>query len=203
MAQAITRADPHFRILTYEAAQECIRDAEHIIDILVYCLHRANAASFSDIVSLRRSLEKTPLVLISDTTAISAAVVRNLLLEGVSGFLHSTVTSVDVVVGTLTLIRSGGSSLPKEFVFLDERPERRTWPSGSSDQCVLTSRELAVLHQVREGQPNKVIASELGVRPNTVKVHMRNIMRKMGTTNRTQAAILANNAQSRQSLHLE
>jgi DNA-binding NarL/FixJ family response regulator len=38
------------------------------------------------------------------------------------------------------------------------------------------------------GKPNKIIAYELGMSESTVKVHVRNIMQKMGATNRTQAA---------------
>jgi DNA-binding NarL/FixJ family response regulator len=38
------------------------------------------------------------------------------------------------------------------------------------------------------GKANKIIAHELGMCEGTVKVHVRNIMRKVGATNRTQAA---------------
>ena len=40
---------------------------------------------------------------------------------------------------------------------------------------------------MRRGQANKIIAYELTVTESTVKVHIRNIMRKMGATNRTEA----------------
>lgn len=55
----------------------------------------------------------------------------------------------------------------------------------------LTSRQAAVLALLREGKPNKIIAHELNVSENTVKVHISGIMRRLGVTNRTQAALTA------------
>jgi DNA-binding NarL/FixJ family response regulator len=56
----------------------------------------------------------------------------------------------------------------------------------------LTKRELELLEKVQRGLQNKVIAYELGICESTVKVHMRNLMRKLKATNRTQVAFLAN-----------
>jgi hypothetical protein len=42
-----------------------------------------------------------------------------------------------------------------------------------------------------QGDPNKVIARKLGMTETTVKVHVREIMRKLGVVNRTQVAIVA------------
>lgn len=55
----------------------------------------------------------------------------------------------------------------------------------------LTGRQFEVLQCLQKGQPNKLIARELGMTEGTVKVHVRQIMRKLGATNRTQVAILA------------
>lgn len=65
-------------------------------------------------------------------------------------------------------------------------------PTGCSDERLngLTPRQLAVLACLREGKANKVIAYELGMCESTVKVHVRNILKKLGATNRTQAAYL-------------
>lgn len=49
-------------------------------------------------------------------------------------------------------------------------------------------REAEVIEKLMAGKPNKIIAFELGISEATIKVHMRNIMRKLGATNRTQAA---------------
>ena len=56
---------------------------------------------------------------------------------------------------------------------------------------VLTDRETSVIHGIQQGLRNKQIAYELRISENTVKVHIRNIMRKLGASNRTDAAFKA------------
>jgi DNA-binding NarL/FixJ family response regulator len=53
----------------------------------------------------------------------------------------------------------------------------------------LTERELEVLTMVARGQQNKVIASDLGLSEHTIKIHLHNIIRKLGVHNRTEAAL--------------
>ena len=52
-------------------------------------------------------------------------------------------------------------------------------------------RQYAVLTCLCLGDPNKVIGRKLGMTETTVKVHVREIMRKLGVSNRTQVAIAA------------
>jgi DNA-binding NarL/FixJ family response regulator len=52
-----------------------------------------------------------------------------------------------------------------------------------------TPRELEVIGALQRGRSNKVIASDLNLSENTVKVHVRHVMRKLRATNRTQAAL--------------
>ena len=42
------------------------------------------------------------------------------------------------------------------------------------------------------GDANKVIAKRLDITESTIKVHVKSILRKIGATNRTQAAMWAN-----------
>lgn len=51
-------------------------------------------------------------------------------------------------------------------------------------------RQLEVLRLIRSGAQNKHIAYRLNMREGTVKVHVRNIFRKLSVTNRTQAAFV-------------
>jgi two-component system nitrate/nitrite response regulator NarL len=55
----------------------------------------------------------------------------------------------------------------------------------------LSTRESQILNCLTEGAPNKVIARKLDVAEATVKVHIKAILRKIGATNRTQAAMWA------------
>ncbi len=53
----------------------------------------------------------------------------------------------------------------------------------------LSGREGEVLAALKRGLPNKLIADEMHLSENTVKIHVRNVMRKLGVTNRTMAAL--------------
>lgn len=66
----------------------------------------------------------------------------------------------------------------------DEGDGHRTGPE-------FTERQHAVLVCLCQGDPNKVIGRKLGMTETTVKVHVREIMRKLNVSNRTQVAIAA------------
>lgn len=55
----------------------------------------------------------------------------------------------------------------------------------------LTQRESEVLHQLAKGATNKEIATALRISYETVKEHVQHILRKIGVTDRTQAAVWA------------
>jgi DNA-binding NarL/FixJ family response regulator len=63
--------------------------------------------------------------------------------------------------------------------------------NGGRHAAEFTERQYAVLVCLCQGDPNKVIGRKLGMTETTVKVHVREIMRKLGVSNRTQVAIAA------------
>ena len=68
-------------------------------------------------------------------------------------------------------------------------PEHEPIHREADSEFALTSRECDVLRILREGRQNKIIAFELGISESTVKVHLRNIMKKLHVSNRTQVAL--------------
>jgi DNA-binding NarL/FixJ family response regulator len=54
----------------------------------------------------------------------------------------------------------------------------------------LTEREIEVLRQIAEGNRNRDIADKLFITEETVKVHIKHIMEKLGATDRTQAVAI-------------
>ena len=55
----------------------------------------------------------------------------------------------------------------------------------------LTGRQLDVLRLLMRGQPNKVVARELGMATGTVKIHVSAILRALQVGNRTEAVVMA------------
>jgi DNA-binding NarL/FixJ family response regulator len=69
--------------------------------------------------------------------------------------------------------------------------------AAASMNINLTERQKSVLEHLGRGDSNKAIARLLGIREGTVKVHVRQIMRKLGVANRTQVAIACANGTPR------
>jgi len=59
----------------------------------------------------------------------------------------------------------------------------------SSQLPELSARQKAILGGLCRGEPNKIIGRALDLPESTVKVHVREIMRKLSVTNRTQVAV--------------
>jgi two-component system, NarL family, nitrate/nitrite response regulator NarL len=57
----------------------------------------------------------------------------------------------------------------------------------------LSLREIDIIRRIVEGDSNKHIARRLDIAEATVKAHVKTILRKIGVSNRTQAAIWAMN----------
>lgn len=93
-------------------------------------------------------------------------------------------TSTRVATAALRLVAAGGTYLP--FVGYEDEPARRE-PGCAG----LTAREEEVLIALRRGLSNKRIAADLCLSENTVKVYVKQLMRKLGATNRTETALKA------------
>lgn len=104
---------------------------------------------------------------------------------GVRGYISSA-TGLDVCVGAITLALAGGTFISAEnlsdlrqLLVVAEDKERRK-------AAMFTQREVEVIDALTQGMPNKIIAYELNLRESTVKVHVRNIMKKLNARNRTE-----------------
>jgi DNA-binding NarL/FixJ family response regulator len=120
--------------------------------------------------------------------------VNRALTHGVRGYIPTSV-ECEIVLAALRFISAGGTFVPADTLRStaanpDDQPEgERPRRSGRLD---LTPRELSVVDLLREGKPNKLIAAQLDMQESTVKVHVRNILRKLNAANRTHAAFVAN-----------
>jgi DNA-binding NarL/FixJ family response regulator len=69
--------------------------------------------------------------------------------------------------------------------------DSHAWSGRRPTQRDFTPRQLDVLVLLCEGLPNKRIGSRLDISPGTVKVHIGQILRKLGVTTRLEAVIAA------------
>jgi DNA-binding NarL/FixJ family response regulator len=141
---------------------------------------------------LRVRLPEASAVVLSDKDDVDE--VNRALTHGVRGYIPTSV-ECEVAVAALRLIGAGGTFVPADALRStgakpDDQPERER--QRRSDGLDLTPRELSVIHLLREGKPNKLIARQLDMQENTVKVHVRNILKKLNAANRTHAAFVAN-----------
>jgi len=112
---------------------------------------------------------------------------------GFQAFLPAALP-LEIAKQALSFIINGGTYFPREALLASlSTPAARSGGRHrvSETSGTLTQRQHEVLERLRFGKSNKHIARELNMQEATVKVHVRQIMRKLGAANRTQAALLA------------
>lgn len=87
------------------------------------------------------------------------------------------------------LLRDQWTNLERALEHRDA-PRQAAGPDAAS-MPILSPREREVLRWIANGKSNAVIAEILGISPHTVDTHNRRIFRKLGTCDRTTAAIKA------------
>jgi DNA-binding NarL/FixJ family response regulator len=139
---------------------------------------------------IKLRLGNVPVMLMSDNSDLRFE--SEALRFGARGIV-STAFAGDIVIAALRLVLAGGTFVSPGLVAQRHaRSEERTTEQSRRSRCLaqLTPRELEIIEQVRTGRPNKIIAYMLNMSESTVKTHLRNIMRKAKTTNRTELALL-------------
>jgi DNA-binding NarL/FixJ family response regulator len=191
MTHAVRSAQRLFMVVPFESVYDCIKASDRKIDLIVYHSHEADAVNVADLIAIRQAFASTQLVVLSDASSLDPAVVREVLMQGASGFILTSQTGLQMMLSALSLVASGGTFVPKQFLFFEGSSEQPSAKKEARKAGQLTARELEVLSLVKQGKPNKLIAYELHLSESTVKVHIRNTMRKMGSTNRTHVAMNA------------
>ncbi len=114
---------------------------------------------------------------------------------GAMGYLLKDVPA-DELAATIRQVYAGEPSIQpkianKLLVEFGRKGRSQASPSRSSQQDELSPREIEILRLLAEGASNRKIAEELVLAEGTVKNHVSNILSKLHTENRTQAAYLA------------
>ena len=143
-------------------------------DILVVDKGFGAQAVLSWIADLKISHNPTSVVVWGNT--ISEAEALRLLQNGVKGIIRKTADPTSLLACIESV--ASGASWMEESLFRNH-PRRDHYPRSE-----LTPREQQVLELVEQGMKNKEIARELGIRPGTVKIHLKHIFEKTGVRGR-------------------
>lgn len=160
--------------------------------LILFCLHDSkNSTAFleDELSLLSKAVHAAPVVLLSDVEDIS--IIVRALKSGVRGYIPANLP-LRLAIQAIQIVEAGGTYLPVDS-FMAMRHEFANVPEPAV--CVarnLTVRQRAVLLALRQGKANKVIALELKLRESTVKVHVRNIMKKLRAKNRTEVCYKTN-----------
>lgn len=134
-----------------------------------------------------------PLAILSDREEVVD--VARVLASGVRAYIPTSMAAA-VAIEVLNLVLAGGTFVPAQILKnsmprTDGQPSEL--PKRAEPELVvdLTPRQRQVLQLISLGKQNKVIAHALRMEEGTVKVHLREIMRKLKAQNRTQVALLA------------
>lgn len=128
------------------------------------------------------------------TTFDSDEVVDDAVDAGADGFLLKRATPEDLVAAIRTVV--GGDALVAPAVtrrilqgYSARRADRRPEPAALPEP--LTGREAEVLRAVAAGLSTDQVADALHLSPETVKTHVKRILRKLAVRDRTQAVVWA------------
>ncbi|HUA61714.1 MAG TPA: response regulator transcription factor [Acetobacteraceae bacterium] len=194
LIRAFRSLHPDLLMMPFLSAAECIQTSPDEFDIILFYSHEntaADAGALQKVKALRAAFPDLPVLILSDARgALQPRTIRNTLASGIQGFIPTQTAEATTVVAAIRFVRDGGTFVPPELLLAGQTDEADE-DSASSPVARLTPRQLIVLSLLRQGKANKTIAHELGMTESTVKVHIRNIMRKMGATNRTQAVYMA------------
>jgi two-component system nitrate/nitrite response regulator NarL len=181
-------ADPHFEVIGEAASgQEGLELAQQLRpDILLIDL---NMKGMNGLEMLRRlkatDLDSTYVVL---TVSDAEDDLLEALRAGADGYLLKDMEPEDLCANLLkaavgvTVLQESLTEVLKNALL--EPTVRKT-----TSDAALTEREHEILECLADGMNNKTIARKLGISDTTVKVHIKNLLRKLNLTSRLEAAV--------------
>ncbi|WP_048708038.1 response regulator transcription factor [Microvirga massiliensis] len=189
LAYALKATDAGSTVLSFSSAAEWVEQSQNMAPACVMILHVKQPHGQElgrDLALIKQTADAPPVVLLSDEEDPEEII--SALNSGVRGYIPSSLP-LSVAVEAMRLVAAGGTYVPVSSLLTCRRTIE------TSDQTVaensgsgFTSRQTAVLKALREGKANKMIAYELNMCESTVKVHVRNIMKKLKARNRTEVA---------------
>jgi DNA-binding NarL/FixJ family response regulator len=148
-------------------------------DIVLLDLRMPGADGLTCLAQIKKRYPDIKVVVLSVST--DESVIQTVLMRGASAYIVKSINPIDLP----SALRQAVEGTMYSAIGLPEPGESAAKAAG------LTEREAAILSALARGLSNEAIGKELWVAEQTVKFHLTNIYRKLGVSNRTEAARLA------------
>ena len=148
-------------------------------DLVLLDLRMPGADGLTCLSQIRKRYPEVKVVVLSVST--DENLIQTILKRGASAYIVKSINPIDLP----SALRQAVEGTVYSAIGLPESSESAAKAVG------LTDRETAILSALARGLSNEAIGKELWVAEQTVKFHLTNIYRKLGVSNRTEAARLA------------
>jgi DNA-binding NarL/FixJ family response regulator len=152
---------------------------QHKPDVTLMDLRLPDKSGIDTMISIRTEFPEARIIML--TTFEGDVEIQRALEAGARAYLLKSMPPKELVE-VIRQVHAGKKRLPPQLA--------AQLAEHLSDEA-LTSREIEVLSQVAEGNRNRDIGEKLFITEETVKVHLKNIMGKLGASDRTQAVAIA------------
>jgi DNA-binding NarL/FixJ family response regulator len=178
---AIVRSQPDMTLVASAATgREAIyRFREHRPDVVLMDVRLPDASGIDAVIAIRSDFPDARILMLS--TFEGDVEIQRALEAGARGYLLKNMPPDDLLQGVRD-VHAGKKRIPPQVA------ARLTEHLGEEG---LTTRELQVLEQLASGSRNREIANHLFISEETVKIHVKHILEKLGARDRTEAVAIA------------
>jgi DNA-binding NarL/FixJ family response regulator len=160
-------------------AQEGIQQfRKHKPDVTLMDLRLPDKSGIDAMIAVRAEFPEARIIML--TTFEGDVEIHRALEAGARGYLLKSMPPKDLVE-VIRQVHAGKKRIPPQLA--------ARLAEHLSDED-LTAREIEVLSQIAGGNRNRDIAEKLFITEETVKVHIKHIMEKLGASDRTQAVAI-------------
>jgi DNA-binding NarL/FixJ family response regulator len=189
MRYVVNEGFPDAEVLEAEgsaAALEVFRTGTKI-DLALVDVRMPDLDGLELLRAIKAEWDDVPVIMLS--TYENAPYVKRALADGAAGYLLKDATPEDLSQAINVAMSGSGNVLSPRVI--QNLFEEQQSGDGRRNEYSLTQRENDILALLAEGKSNREIAQSLFLSEKTVKAHLAAIFRKLGVTNRTQAAMMA------------
>ncbi|MGH9840817.1 MAG: response regulator [Blastocatellia bacterium] len=178
---AIINSQPDMELVAEAATgHEAIQKfREHQPDATLMDLRLPDMSGIDALIAIRADFPEARIIML--TTFEGDIEIQRSLEAGARGYLLKSMPPKELVEG-IRQVHAAKKRIP---------PELAAQLAEHLGDETLTPREIEVLQHIAGGNRNRDIAERLFISEETIKVHIKHIMEKLGATDRTQAVAIA------------